>query len=107
MSAQSQSASSRNDPVKDIRFAYDSTNETLTLDASLGIIENNNTQNVSGVYAYWDKLVIYRYNSDTGISDVRSKTEDVRSAVYNLRGQKVDASYKGLVIQNGKKYLRK
>lgn len=107
MSAQSQSDPPQNDPVKDIRFAYDSTNETLTLDASLGIIENNNTQNISGVYAYWDKLVIYRYNSDTGISDVRSKTDDVRSAAYNLRGQKVDASYKGLVIQNGKKYLRK
>ena len=107
MSAQSQSASSQNDPVKDIRFAYDSDNETLTLDASLGIIENNNTQNISGVYAYWDKLVIYRYNSDTGISDVRSKTEDVRSTVYDLYGRKVDSSYKGLVIQNGKKYLRK
>ena len=107
MSAQSQSAPSQNDPVKDIRFAYDSDNETLTLDASLGIIENNNTQNISGVYAYWDKLVIYRYNSDTGISDVRSKTEDVRSAVYDLYGRKIDSSYKGLVIQNGKKYLRK
>ncbi len=107
MSAQSQSATSQNDPVKDIRFAYDSTNETLTLDASLGIIENNNTQNISGVYAYWDKLVIYRYNSDTGISDVRSKTEDVRSTVYDLYGRKIDSSYKGLVIQNGKKYLRK
>ena len=107
MSAQSQTASSQSDPVQDIVFAYDSENQTLTLDAALGIIENNNTTTINGVYAYWDKLVIYRYNSDTGISDVRSKTEDVRSAVYDLYGRKVDASYKGIVIQNGKKYLKK
>ena len=28
-------------------------------------------------------------------------------AIYNLAGQKVDASYKGIVIMNGKKYLQK
>ena len=28
-------------------------------------------------------------------------------AIYNLRGQRVDASYKGIVIRNGKKYLVK
>ena len=29
------------------------------------------------------------------------------TAIYNLKGQKVDASYKGIVIMNGKKYLQK
>lgn len=29
------------------------------------------------------------------------------NAMYNLRGQKVDASYKGVVIKSGKKYLIK
>ena len=33
-----------------------------------------------------------------------SKQNDVR---YNLAGQKVDAAYKGVVIQNGKKYIQK
>ena len=28
-------------------------------------------------------------------------------AVYNLAGQKVDASYKGIVIQNGRKFIQK
>ena len=27
--------------------------------------------------------------------------------IYNLRGQRVDESYKGIVIKNGKKYLNK
>ena len=33
------------------------------------------------------------------------KTTNVDGAIYNLAGQKVDASYKGIVIQNGKKRL--
>lgn len=107
MSAQSQNAASESEAPRDIVFAYDTETKTLTLDPSLGIIENNNTQNIGGVYAYWDKLVIYRYSDTDGISDVRSKTEDVRGAVYDLYGRKVDSSYKGIVIQNGRKFLQK
>ena len=28
-------------------------------------------------------------------------------AIYNLQGVRVDESYKGIVIKNGKKYLQK
>jgi len=35
------------------------------------------------------------------------KTVVSDGAVYNLRGQRVDASYKGLVIRNGKKFFQK
>lgn len=38
-------------------------------------------------------------------SVVATKTAD--NIVYNLSGQRVDSSYKGIVIVNGKKYLRK
>jgi len=41
----------------------------------------------------------------TGINSVKSIVTD--SAIYNLAGQKVNASYKGVVIQNGKKFLQK
>ena len=41
----------------------------------------------------------------TGINSVKSVVTD--SAIYNLAGQKVNASYKGVVIQNGKKFLQK
>jgi len=35
------------------------------------------------------------------------KSQSARSARYNLSGQRVDDSYKGVVIMNGKKYLVK
>ena len=41
----------------------------------------------------------------TGIKEVRTKKEETRMYIYNLQGQKVDASYKGIVIQNGKKRI--
>ncbi len=44
----------------------------------------------------------------TGIQNV--KAADVKSAngaIYNLAGQKVNESYKGIVIKNGKKYIQK
>ena len=39
----------------------------------------------------------------TGVQDVRQSTHS--KSIYNLAGQKVDASYKGIVIQNGKKHI--
>lgn len=100
MSAQSQTATSGNDPVEPIVFAYDKENKTLTLNASLGIIENDNTANISGVYAYWDKLVLYKYNQDVnGIEDVAAKGANAMVTFYNLNGQKVDANAKGLLIR--------
>ena len=41
----------------------------------------------------------------SGIKDV--KALKVNGARYNLAGQKVGASYKGIVIQNGKKFIQK
>ena len=39
----------------------------------------------------------------TGIKAVKASKAD--DAMYNLAGQRVDASYKGVVIKNGKKYI--
>jgi hypothetical protein len=39
-----------------------------------------------------------------GVKEVKTVTND---AIYNLAGQKVNASYKGVVIKNGKKYIQK
>ena len=42
----------------------------------------------------------------TGIQSIQAaKAQD--GAIYNLAGQKVNASYKGVVIKNGKKYFQK
>lgn len=42
-----------------------------------------------------------------GIQTVKSETIDVNAPAYNLAGQKVDKSFKGVVIQNGKKMIQK
>ena len=51
------------------------------------------------------KLVITSGGS-TGISTVKTVRVD-DGAIYNLAGQKVDNSYKGVVIKNGKKVINK
>ena len=43
----------------------------------------------------------------TGISEVRSQMEEVRSDFYNLNGQRVNQPTKGLYIVNGKKVVIK
>ncbi len=42
----------------------------------------------------------------TGISSIGAETDD-RTEMYNLNGQRVDRGYKGVVIKNGKKFLKK
>ena len=41
----------------------------------------------------------------TSVKKVELSAND--SAIYNLAGQKVDASYKGVIIKNGKKFINK
>lgn len=45
-------------------------------------------------------------NSDAGISNSIATTE-TKAVVYNLRGQRVDAAYKGIVVKNGRKILQR
>ena len=70
-----------------------------------------------GETLYNIKGIAYTYNSTpelvpvdggivTGISDVKyNETEN--GVIYNIAGQRVDASYKGIVIMNGKKIVKK
>ena len=50
-------------------------------------------------------LSIYAANMLTGIQALKTAKGD--DAIYNLAGQRVDAFYKGVVIQNGKKRIVK
>lgn len=45
--------------------------------------------------------------STTSISNISAEEASKQAEVYNLSGQRVDASYKGIVVRNGRKYLRK
>lgn len=46
------------------------------------------------------------YNFD-GIADIIADDNDPDAPVYNLLGIRVDSSYKGIVIKNGKKYIQR
>lgn len=50
----------------------------------------------------------YLFNNETtGINTINSNAKVNNNAVYNLRGQRVNANYKGIVIVNGKKFINK
>lgn len=53
-------------------------------------------------------LAVLKYKDPTAISSVTaSKTATTNAPAYNLAGQRVSSSYRGIVIENGKKYLRR
>ncbi len=61
------------------------------------------------------KILLKQYNykeKDAAVADgieetVLPATSIMRKAMYNLSGQKVDDTYKGIVVKNGKKILKK
>ena len=55
----------------------------------------------AGIYYAYIKFV---ENGSASVSSI--KAEQGNGAVYNLAGQKVGAGYKGLVIKNGRKYMK-
>ena len=75
-------------------LAYPQTSESATLKGMRAYIKVPQNANVS--------LFI---DGATGIDEVRSKTDDIRSGYYNLNGQRVTQPGKGLYIVNGKKLI--
>ncbi|MBQ9650785.1 MAG: InlB B-repeat-containing protein [Prevotella sp.] len=51
--------------------------------------------------------IIVEEGETDGIGSIENGKLKIETSVYNLAGQKVDAAYKGIVIVNGKKYVRK
>ena len=49
---------------------------------------------------------IVDYGSETGIENVTAKSAKTSTAIYNLAGQRVSNSFKGLVIKDGKKFVK-
>ncbi len=58
---------------------------------------------INGAYCNIDKIEL---KSTNGIDDATA-VQQVNGPSYNLMGMKVGADYKGIVIKNGKKYLKK
>lgn len=63
------------------------------------------------VYTKGSKMDVFGFKyvlgTPTGISNISSVASAKSTATYNLAGQQVSDSYKGIVIQNGKKFLKK
>ena len=51
-------------------------------------------------------LLVIVSNGATGVSEVK-QVKVGNGFIYNLDGQRVDDTYKGLVIKNGQKFIRK
>lgn len=57
-----------------------------------------------GIYPTGLKITVA---SSTGINNVTMDDNTKKCPIYNMNGQRVDSSYKGVIIQNGKKRIAK
>lgn len=96
----------KNDPVSE--------KETNRNNAVFGIQNNRNPFiDYPGLEEYiWGDLknVAFRYDhyqSPTAIMTIKAESANKEGVMYNLAGQVVDKSYKGIVIMNGKKFYNK
>ena len=53
------------------------------------------------------KITVTLKNDPTSINEVSNGTVNENASIYNLAGQRVGKDYKGVVIQNGKKFIKK
>ena len=62
----------------------------------------------NATYSNKAQLLPVSVETATGITDVTVEKEfDENAPIYNLSGQRVDKSAKGILIQNGKKFIRR
>ena len=98
-----------NDQLTDMQFFYNDDDKAFFNFEH--VLLNGSTTSIS-LWAYFSDVVIYKNEKPViepaGIESLTpDPTPKGEGSRYNLRGQKVDSSYKGIVIQNGKKYLRR
>ena len=80
----------------------------LTGNATVSELVNNGTINKNGYTLTYSSLSgSGTINETTGIEEVRSRKSDGRGEMYTLNGRRANASVKGIVIQDGKKVVRK
>lgn len=53
------------------------------------------------------KITVTLKSEPAGIKEVNNDTVNENTPIYNLAGQRVGKDYKGVVIQNGKKFIKK
>ena len=97
---------------KDLGDGTDTQEATPLTDTKIAkFVLNSDYATFQGRRCWFDNLKAYKYASQaegpiTAIETVEAvKAND--GAIYNLAGQKVSKSFKGLIIKNGKKYFVK
>lgn len=94
------------------RFAPGEGNKEPTLGQATQLIlvnDGNVLLKTPGTYkiSVTKDLVMTVTSSTTAINGIEANAEEANAPIYNLAGQKVTKAYKGVVIQNGKKYMQK
>ena len=94
------------------RFAPGEGNKEPTLGQATQLIlvnDGNVLLKTHGTYkiSVTKDLVMTVTSSTTAINGIEATAEEANAPIYNLSGQKVTKSYKGVVIQNGKKVYQK
>lgn len=80
--------------------------QEYTLEADAATLNLGRSNGLSSATATWVTLLKVVRETATGIQEIPVKVIN-NGAIYNLAGQKVNESYKGIVIKNGKKYIQK
>ena len=82
----------------------------LDPDANISLAENNVDTKIcigkGGWYYIYNVTLMDETKYNTGIAPVKQVKTD-NGLIYNIAGQRVDGSYKGLVIKNGQKMIQK
>lgn len=88
-------------------YGQEPNTRTFTVQAEAGSKSFKIARSVASTNVFITKIVITR-GGTTGIENVEVvSVKPANDIIYNLRGQRVDANYKGIVIKNGKKFVMK
>ena len=80
--------------------------DSVSMAAELEAGEQTLRFTITGASCTIDKVELILTES-TGIADLQVPIKPDEDIIYNVAGQKVDANYKGIVIKNGRKMLRR
>jgi len=86
-------------------FHLDAYNELSTFEG----VKNKTVKGIVSMFNGNYQITIISIDTTTGIDNLNaeSKALNDNAPMYNLAGQRVDKTYKGVVIQNGKKFINR
>lgn len=83
--------------------ADDPAEEQITLSEDMPSVKFGRSGNTGACVV---KVTVVRGGTGTGISSVNAAAAKKNGKTYNMAGQKVSSSAKGIIIKNGKKYVK-